>query len=548
MPELAIAMDMGTSGFRAQAIDLSTGEILSTVITARHPLPGGNVMDHLHFALELGQDVAASMMVRAVNRVLRELHVQMDHVVRLAVCGNPIQLSLFQAMEIRDLAYAGSAKLESLGVRAPERRAEVRAAADFAGLNLPRSCDVLIPPAISHEVGADALAMMIQTGMLERDETSLATDYGTNAEMALHHKGRVITGSAAAGPALEGQQISRGMLAAPGALCDLEPSLAYHRMVVLDEAMLPVRSALVDLTNRGLVDGTGVPLPAGITGTGTIAIIHEAMEAGTIALPRIKTADRLLHLGDDIVLTEEDLQEAGKAFGALRAAHITLCHEAGIEMQEIATMYMSGASGTYVDAVKALRLGLVPAQVRLIQQVGNTSLAMARDLATRPEALARMADLAEKLKSHHCMFGTSPAFKKAYILEISYWSEGMPITLYRDLLKRYRLPDLPEPGVLPRVVRRVERDIEDLGRYGLTTITDIGQTTSMAIDGCISCLLCVMECPGRAISTVGESEPVALALDASLCRGVACRRCERVCPERVFDLNRFFRAGRAMAE
>ena len=54
MAHLAIAMDLGTSGLRAQALDLSSGEIVSTAITTRHPLPGANVMDHLHFTLELG--------------------------------------------------------------------------------------------------------------------------------------------------------------------------------------------------------------------------------------------------------------------------------------------------------------------------------------------------------------------------------------------------------------------------------------------------------------------------------------------------------------
>jgi len=51
MSELGIALDIGTSGFRAQAIDLATGEVLSTAITVRHPIPGSNVMDHVSFAI-----------------------------------------------------------------------------------------------------------------------------------------------------------------------------------------------------------------------------------------------------------------------------------------------------------------------------------------------------------------------------------------------------------------------------------------------------------------------------------------------------------------
>ena len=103
----------------------------------------------------------------------------------LAVCGNPIQLSLFQGIEIRDLAYAGKRKLESLGVVPPKRNAQMVKAGDIKGLDLPAGADVLIPPAVQHEIGADALAMMIQTGMLDKDEIAIVTDYGTNAEMAL---------------------------------------------------------------------------------------------------------------------------------------------------------------------------------------------------------------------------------------------------------------------------------------------------------------------------------------------------------------------------
>lgn len=540
MSHLAIAMDLGTSGIRAQAVELPSGGILSTAITTRHPLPGANVMDHLHFALEVGGETAAALMVGAVNRVIGALNVPRDWVTRFAICGNPIQLSLFQGIEIRDLAYAGTGKLESLGVVPPKREAAIVAALNFPGLELPGHCEVLIPPSVRHEVGADALAMMLQTGMLERGETSLATDFGTNAEMALFHNGRVISGSTAAGPALEGQRIARGMLAAPGAVCDLESAPPYHRVILLDSGMLPVKGPVVDLAGKGVFDAAGLPCPMGITGTGTMAIIQQAMEAGLIALPRIETGDRRLHLGGDIYLSEEDLVEAGKAFGAVRAGHITLCHEAGVSLEDIDTMYMAGASGTYVDAIKALKLGLVPPRVKKIHQVGNTSLAMARDLAINPDNLGRMADLATKLKETHCMFAASKVFKKIYILEHSHWTEGMPMSLYRDFLNSYGFPGLPEVDAVPQVIRTAERDMDDHGRFGLRTITDIGRVSTMSINGCISCMRCIGECPGGAISVAGEGEPVQLALDESLCNGVACRRCETVCPAKVFELNGFF--------
>ncbi len=539
MTNLAIAMDLGTSGFRAQAMDLNSRKIISTAITTRHPLPGANVIDHLHFALEMGIDVAGSIMIEAINKVLGRLQVPLDRIVRMAVCGNPIQLSLFQRIEIRDLAFAGKRKLESLGVVPPKRDASVLRAVEIPGLMIPGDAEVMIPPAVRHEIGADALAMMIQTGMLEKDETSLTTDYGTNAEMALYHEGRVITGSTAAGPALEGQQITCGMLAMPGAISDLVGTERYDRVIVLDREMMSIDGPLLDLKNGTVIDD-GLIEPVGITGTGTVAIVHQGIERKLINIPRINTLDAEFRLAPDIIFTEEDFKEAGKAIGSVRAGHITLCQEAGIELEDVTTAYMSGASGTYVDPIKAQRLGMIPPRVKTIYQVGNTSLAMARDLVLDPQKLDMMSDLAKNLRQTHCMFAASKVFEKVYILELSYWTEGMPFSQYQKFLKKYGFPELPTIEWIPEVIRTVQRDIDDLGEFGLKTISDIGQRIQVNIEGCLMCHECVNSCTENALIIWDETDYPAIVLDQSLCNGVACRRCERVCPEKLFRLESFF--------
>jgi methylamine methyltransferase corrinoid protein reductive activase len=533
-------MDLGTSGFRAQAIDLSSREIISTAVTTRHPLPGANVIDHLHFALEMGVPVATSMMIEAVNKVIGRLGVPTARVNRLALCGNPIQLSLFQGIEIWDLAYAGKRKQESLGFTPPNREAIVFAARDVAGLKLPRGCKVIIPPAVRHEVGADALAMIIQTGMLEKDEVCLATDYGTNAEMALFHDGQVITASTAAGPALEGQQITCGMLAAPGAISDLEPDIPHHRMTILNSEMLPVPGPMVNLGNGSVLSEENAPRPTGITGTGTVAVLQQAMAAGLVAMPRILTVDGRLHLGEEIYFTEDDLAEAGKAIGAVRAGHITLCQQAGIALEDIRVAYMSGASGTYVDASKSQELGLIPPRVKAVYQVGNTSLAMARDLALDINQLEMMSHLARELEKTHCLLASSETFRNIFILELAYWTEGMPMLQYRKFLRKYGLPDLLPVEDAPVIVRTVKRDIDDLGCRGLTLVSDIGRVVQLGVKGCITCMDCIEECPENALTIITENIPPNLVLDQSLCSGMACKRCERACPEDVLELKRFF--------
>jgi methylamine methyltransferase corrinoid protein reductive activase len=541
---LAIAMDLGTSGFRAQALDLASSQVVSTAITTRHPLPGTNVIDHLHFALELSVKTARDLILKAINQLLQRLRISLGDVARLAVCGNPTQLSLFQGTEIRDLAYAGSRKLQAMGITAPERMAVIRCADQFPGLSLPDNCDIIIPPAVHDEVGADALALIIQSGLLGCNETAIAIDYGTNAEMALLHQGRVYTGSAAAGPALEGQHINCGTLARPGAISDLEPDGRYHRLRVLDEQMLPATGSLIDL---GLATDPIVnagPEAKAITGTGVIAALDQALANGAIVLPNIRTADRQLHFGRDIFLTEADLSEAGKAIGAIRAGYVTLGLKAGITPAEISAAYLAGASGTYVDAHKSWRLGLIPPCAERVIQVGNTSLAMARELALAPARLDEMADLAMTLRRTHTMFAKSDSFSRLFLLELSHWTEGMPLTIHRALLQRFDLPDLPPAQKAPRVIHTMQRDIGDPGRLGLATLESVGRVAALQFEGCLACLSCMEVCPAGALSIDSTTDPATISLTHARCNGVACRRCEPGCEPKVFHLLDFFDESR----
>lgn len=556
MPKLGIALDLGTSGFRGQAIDLDqNGQILSTAVTTRHPLPGANVIDHLHFAIEVGLNYAHDVVIRAVNQVIDNLRIEKDQVVRLAVCGNPIQLSLFEEIEIRDLAYAGKRKLEALGVVPPKRDAQIVKAPKIRGLDLLPEVDVLIPPAVEHEIGADALAMMIQTGMLEKNEIAIVTDYGTNAEMALIVKGTVYTGSTAAGPALEGQQIEDGLLALPGAISDVEfepdgesqdtfskgtgpnakPLSGKLKTRVLSMDMAALSGDTVDpATGKRLVKGELEAV--GITGTGVVGLISQGLKAHLIRIPRINTLDTEIHLPNGLKFTEKDLLEAGKAIGSVRAGHITLCQEAGIRVEDIETAYMSGASGTYVDALKAQEIGMIPAKVKRIYQVGNTSLAMARDIIRDVNKLWEMKQIADDLRQHHCMFAASKTFEKVYILELSYWTEGMPLAQYQKFLKKFGFPALQEVTTTPEVIKTVERDIPDLGAKGLTIISDIGESRSIIFEGCLGDSACVAVCPENALEMEEAGDDFQLTIDLALCDGVACRRCERACSEKVFDL------------
>ena len=522
----AICLDLGTSGIRGQLLDLEKRSVVRTCMTSRNPIPGANVMDHLSFAIESGQELAHEIIVSCVGQVIEAL--SPSRLERVSVCGNPIQLSLFEGIEIRDLAYAGENMLRSQGVRPPTREGKI-IRIDEVGLDL--SADLVIPPAVRHEIGADAMAMMLKTGFLE-DDRCMVTDYGTNAEMALKVGDQIFTGSAAAGPALEGQQISAGMLASPGAISDLVRCPEGWREKVLDERLDPQDGNLLNLRS-GILKAGGASVK-GITGTGVIALVYAGMRDDRIVPPAIARGGIMLARG--IRFTERDLVEAGKAIGAIRAGHMTLMAEAGIGPEDLGTMYMAGASGTYVDAAKAQAVGLAPSTAKRVAQVGNTSLELAKDLAFDPGMIDKLNAIRKEMVAHHVMFASSRTFSDLFVLELAYWAEGMPLQRYRNGLAALGFRQ-PEPGQNAPVIERWrQKDIWDVG--GSLRILD-PEVKLVGSWECSLCHGCVRGCPEEALSIDGST----FTVDTGRCLGTACRRCQEACPQQVFDYQKLVLGG-----
>ncbi|AKB75873.1 methylamine methyltransferase corrinoid protein reductive activase [Methanosarcina lacustris Z-7289] len=534
-----IALDLGTSGFRAQLIDLETQKVVRTAMTMRHPLPGGNVIDHLDFALEVGEDIANNIILDAVKKIIETLDVDPANIQKLVVCGNPIQLSLFQNSEIRDLAFAGKNMQKRLGVENVDRSARVFPASELFKdvLDLP-NCEITVPPAIAHEIGADALAMMIETDFLNQKEVSIVTDYGTNAEMAIKVGNRIITGSAAAGPAIEGQGISCGMIASPGAISDVNLEKDGNekdcwRLTVLNEKMEGRPGDLINPVTGETIE-KGKIEAVGITGTGVIAVIAVAMETGLMEQPPKLPNGRLI-LGNGIEITNGDIAEAGKAIGAIRAAQLTLLLEAKVPFETLENVYMSGASGTYVDSRKARKIGSCPDFSRKTVQFGNTSIALAREILLDESRLEEVIALAGTIKADHLMMATSETFKNIYTCELSYWTEGMSMKLYKKFFKMYKYPPLPEPVENAVMEKRVVRDIEDTGSVPVEIVEDVGITIEFRVEGCIQCGLCNEECPENALVTIERNGSFFASCRTQDCLGTSCRRCARICPIKAID-------------
>ncbi|TGC08716.1 methylamine methyltransferase corrinoid protein reductive activase [Methanolobus halotolerans] len=524
-----IALDLGTSGFRLQLLNIGTGNTIKTVMTMKHPLPGGNVIDHLGFAIQVGEDSAHKIITHTICKMLDELQVPLTMISKIAVCGNPIQLSLFQNIEIRDLAYAGKNMQKRLGIENVKRGMMIYKGYEIFGNDSGLDeCEIIVLPSIEHEIGADALAMMIKTDFIEQEDIAIVTDYGTNAEMALKIGDRIVTCSAAAGPAIEGQGIRCGMLASPGAISDVNEEHSYWRITVLDEDMKSGKGDLIDPITGSIVE-KGEVQSRGITGTGVISAISLAVSTGIIKkLPEIPNGK--LVLGENICLTDKDIAEAGKAIGAIRAAHLTLLIESGVKYEDLKYMYMSGASGTYVDAEKGRKIGLAPIFTQKIIQFGNTSLELAKDIILGNYELKEIEDLAERIKADHIMLASNETFKNIYACELAYWTEGMQYETYNYFLEAYGMPRLPDVTCTPSIQHRVSKDIEDTGYEGIRIIKDLDMIIEEKSHGCMQCRICERECPENALQVVPKNGDIYVDYTAHLCLGISCKRCIGVCP------------------
>jgi methylamine methyltransferase corrinoid activation protein len=275
----------------------------------------------------------------------------------------------------------------------------------------------------------------------------------------------------------------------------------------------------------------------GITGTGVISVFALAIKSGLIEkFPKLPNGK--LILGPGIEINEKDVEEAGKAIGAIRAAHMALIVESGIKYEDLEYAYMSGASGAYVDAEDSRRIGATPGYAKKIVQFGNTSLALARELVLDKSRLDEVVTIAKRITADHLMMATSNTFNNFYICELSYWTQGMPLEMYDQMLELYDLPALPKTLEHVSIEKRVSKDIEQVGPGGLAILKEIGIILQVPLEKCIYCKKCIKECPESALDIVEIDGKRIAKYDSQKCLGTSCQRCVSICPENAIDITK----------
>lgn len=233
-----------------------------------------------------------------------------------------------------------------------------------------KNISTIILPGISAFVGGDIVADILTCPKFETEEISLLIDLGTNGEMVLGNKDRLLTASTAAGPAFEGGNIICGTAGIPGSVCQVK--IQNQRAVIK--------------TIKNIMP------PVGICGTGLVSAIAQLKqsklmnEQGELRYPYNEKGYSLwtLESGEKIALYQQDIREFQMAKSAIRAGIEVLMQEYGCTVEEISHVYLAGGFGVNLLEEDVICTGILPEEFRgKIEAIGNGALQGAIQVAER---------------------------------------------------------------------------------------------------------------------------------------------------------------------
>lgn len=367
------AVDIGTTTVAMYIYDLTTGELVHTGSALNGQIRyGADVIARIQHSLERTNGLAElnRAILDTIDALLAAAETAVtglrDDLWQLVFCGNSTMQHLFLGMEPAALGSEPFASVTADAVRAP--------AGEIGLKNCPETALVEFLPLLGGFVGADTTAVLL--GVPE-EGVHLAVDLGTNGEIAVGNaRDGFLTASTACGPALEGGNIECGMRGAEGAIdrvsISAQDELSFH-VLGEGEAKGLCGSGIIDVTAAlvrcGLVDMTGRLLPRE-----EYAAEHPESPLLDQLAPvgEYNNAFFLTHGEHPVYISQEDIRQIQLAKSSICAGCLTLCHEHGIEPEELDSLILAGAFGNYIDVDNALYIGLLPAVPReKVVAVGN---------------------------------------------------------------------------------------------------------------------------------------------------------------------------------
>jgi len=422
--QFGVAFDIGSTTVVGFLMDLATGtEAAVASAVNKQAVYGDDIIGRLSRAQRNPEGLAKlnAMILEQLNAILADLAgqagIDVSDIYEVTVVGN---MAMHHFLLCLDSTYLG------LAPYAPVTRAHVATTSEAIGLKLDPDVPVYVLANIAGFVGSDTVGVMLATDISGGNDLRMAIDVGTNGEMVLGNRKRLIACSAPAGPALEGARIKMGMRAAPGAIDHVWIDDDVRYSVIGDSAPKGIcGSALIDIVaqflDAGLLNHAGAYIRHAELDASVPKSLRERLIEGEkrrdtyFILARAEEAD-----GEhDIVFTQQDVREMQLAKGAIRAGTMMLLQEMGLEDGDLEEVMLAGAFGNFIDSTNARRCGLTPQlPVERITSVGNAAGVGAKIALVNVTQRRRSERMAAQ--TEHIQLSGSPEFQKAFTVAMQF--------------------------------------------------------------------------------------------------------------------------------
>ncbi len=443
-----LAVDLGSTTIAAHLCDLHTGDVVAS---------SGIMNPQIRFGEDLMSRVSYSMMnasgademTTAVQegmcalftQIAAEAEIDRNQIMDAVFVCNPVMHHLFLGIDPFELGQApfALATSESLSLRAIE-----------LNLNIHPAARIYLLPCIAGHVGADAAAVALSEAPDKSEDLVLVVDVGTNAEILLGNKDKVLACSSPTGPAFEGAQISSGQRAAPGAIerVEIDPATKTPRFKVIGCDLWSDEDGFAKATKD-----TGV---TGICGSGIIEMVAEMRMTGIVDAPGLigsaeqtgspncfldgRTNSFLVYDGTDqggpkITVTNRDIREIQMAKAALYSGARLLMDK--FDVDAVDRVVLAGAFGAHISPKHAMVLGMIPdAPLDKVTSAGNAAGTGARIALLNREARGEIEATVQNI--HKIETAIEPRFQEHFVNASAMPNAVDPFPILRGVV------DLPE--------------------------------------------------------------------------------------------------------
>jgi uncharacterized 2Fe-2S/4Fe-4S cluster protein (DUF4445 family) len=419
------AVDIGSTTVALYLCNLRTGELLAAESEMNPQIVyGEDVMSRIQYAIEHpdGLEKLHKAVIATLNKLLKQAaktaQIKTEEILEMVLVGNSTMHHLLLNLHPRDLGLAPfvPAIHKSVDVKARE-----------LGLQINSSGNIHVLPTIASFVGADTSAMILAEEPHKQDENWLLIDVGTNAELVLGNRKRLVCTSTPTGPALEGAHVEYGMRAAPGAI----------ERVHIDETTLEPKYKVIGVDGWNTDHAEFKGHVKGICGSAIIDSVAELFRAGIVDSrgkfkkglnsSRVREGENgweyiiawaeETSIGRDIPMTQQDVRQIQLAKAALFTAARTLLKRTGLQSPD--KIILAGGFGSYIDKEKAMLIGLIPdCELEKVYAIGNAAGDGARIALLNMEKRNEIDSVARTVERFE--LPTDPEFQNQFMLATSF--------------------------------------------------------------------------------------------------------------------------------